>query len=280
MAGWIAPDTLRMKMEERCDTLEPFIWRGGSCEKPPTNKNHLRLYSHNLCPFVARVRYTLACKEIPFQMVYLDLQNKAQWHKDYNGGTVPILEKPDGSLENESAQMMAWAIESQAGKGIDLMPADSKPAMDEKEALFSDSMATFWPILKTRYQDMSKIDEFLAAGGAAEKWNALCDTNGKFLLGTDELTLVDIKCGTLWELQWHGIHSDVNSVAAARLDLQKNAPHWWAFMERFRAHPKVAPLCMNLKAAAVFNARVVTHDPNEKCQLSIPEIAAAFPELL
>ena len=73
-------------------TLEQFFYAGGDEPKPETNKNYLRLYGHNLCPFVARARYALALKGIPFQEVHVDLNNKSKWHLDLNGGMVPVLE--------------------------------------------------------------------------------------------------------------------------------------------------------------------------------------------
>ena len=46
------------------NTLERI--RADGVDKPPTNTNHLRLYSHNLCPFAARARYALAANGIQF----------------------------------------------------------------------------------------------------------------------------------------------------------------------------------------------------------------------
>jgi glutathione S-transferase len=33
----------------------------------------------------------------------MDLNQKAQWHLDFNGGMVPVLETPQGDLIKESA---------------------------------------------------------------------------------------------------------------------------------------------------------------------------------
>ena len=57
-------EALKAKAEPRLDTLETFVWPGGQEAKPRTNKNHMRLYSHNLCPFSTRARYALAAKGI------------------------------------------------------------------------------------------------------------------------------------------------------------------------------------------------------------------------
>lgn len=70
-------------------------------EKPLTNNQYPRLYTHNLCPFSARCRYSLAINGIKFQECWLDLNDKREWHKAL-GGQAPILELPDGSTFSDS----------------------------------------------------------------------------------------------------------------------------------------------------------------------------------
>lgn len=89
-------------MAESNNTLERMFYEGGDVPKPSPNADHLRLYGHNLCPFVARARYTMSAKQVQFQEVMVDLNNKAQWHKDLNGGMVPVMETPQGTLIPES----------------------------------------------------------------------------------------------------------------------------------------------------------------------------------
>jgi glutathione S-transferase len=55
-----------------------------------------------LCPYVQRAYFALSAKKIPYQKVNVDLRNKAKWHLDLNGGLIPVLESPDGTLVNES----------------------------------------------------------------------------------------------------------------------------------------------------------------------------------
>jgi len=81
-------------MAESNNTLERIFYPGGETPKPAPNTNHLRMYAHNLCPFVARARYTLSAKQVEFQECMVDLNNKAKWHTDFNGGLIPILETP------------------------------------------------------------------------------------------------------------------------------------------------------------------------------------------
>ena len=55
-------------------------------EKPPLNKEKLRLYQHNICPLSARVRYAFAAKKLNYQKVEIDCTEKAKWHDEFNGG--------------------------------------------------------------------------------------------------------------------------------------------------------------------------------------------------
>ena len=82
--------------------MERFMWPGGAEPRPQTNQSHVRMYGHNLCPFVARARFAFACKDMAYQEVFLDLNEKAQWHVDFNGGMIPVLEAPSGELIPES----------------------------------------------------------------------------------------------------------------------------------------------------------------------------------
>jgi hypothetical protein len=60
-------------------SLDTLIYIG-NVEKPKGNKNYLRLYGHNMCPFTARDRYYMAAKKLKFQEVILDMQNIPEWH--------------------------------------------------------------------------------------------------------------------------------------------------------------------------------------------------------
>ena len=51
---------------EKTQTLEILFYMSGEEPKPALNKNHARLYGHNLCPFVARARNALAARGIEF----------------------------------------------------------------------------------------------------------------------------------------------------------------------------------------------------------------------
>lgn len=54
----------------------------------------------------------------------MDLRNKAQWHLDVNGGYVPIMELPDGTLLNESRVLMEYANDLGGTNGLQLYYKD------------------------------------------------------------------------------------------------------------------------------------------------------------
>jgi hypothetical protein len=64
-------------MKKQTESLARIIMSPGCQTKPETNSTHYRMYTHNLCPFATRARYAFALKEIPFQSVEMDLNEKA-----------------------------------------------------------------------------------------------------------------------------------------------------------------------------------------------------------
>jgi len=48
----------------------------------------------------------------------MDLNEKAQWHIDFNGGSVPVLETTTGVLVPESGIIAQWALEHNPNEGI------------------------------------------------------------------------------------------------------------------------------------------------------------------
>jgi len=70
------------------------------------------------------------------------------------------------------------------------------------------------------------------------------ESNGKFLMGTDDLTALDIHCAPIWEITYlwdRGCYADVDE----HLKIRETAPNWCAYMERFRNHPAIKPYCMS-----------------------------------
>lgn len=98
-------------------------------------------------------------------------------------------------------------------------------------------------------------------------------------MGTDDLTLLDIYVGAMWDSVYCLFKAPAYSEAASRANLAQNAPNWMSYMERVRAHPKIAPVCMNLQAAEKHAERTLGWPEGEKCHLSLEVLEGVFPDL-
>lgn len=260
------------------NTLEMIFYAGGDLPKPEVNTSHLRLYGHNLCPFTTRARYTLAAKGIPFQQCMVDLHHKGQWHSAFNGGTVPILETPQGDLIPETAIIMQYALESSPAGGIQLVPSDPVEAakMRVKMEEFMKNLGPLLGVVLSCGNDVGKINAYKETM-LPQLEQMATEANGKFLLATDDITLYDIHCAPLMELIFlfeKGVYADVDAI----LQIRTNAPNWVAYMERFRAHPVIKPVRMNAKASQLHGARSRAWDPTQKCHLCLEVLEGVWPD--
>src|SRR6266545_6952776 len=83
----------------------------------------LTLYDAARCPYCARVRILLAEKEILYETVEIDLENRPAWLYEKNPlGKVPVLEE-DGLVLPESAVIMEYLEERYPEPA--LLPADA-----------------------------------------------------------------------------------------------------------------------------------------------------------
>lgn len=81
-------------------------------EKPPEVEGQGRVFSMAYCPFAQRARLVLSFKEIPHDIVNINLQRKPQWfvqlHPD---GKVPIYIDSDGTVVAESVTLANYLDE-------------------------------------------------------------------------------------------------------------------------------------------------------------------------
>jgi glutathione S-transferase len=69
----------------------------------------LTLYDAERCPYVGRVRIVLAEKQIPYESVWIDLDDKPGWLYEKNpAGRVPVIEEDGGFVLPESAVIMEY----------------------------------------------------------------------------------------------------------------------------------------------------------------------------
>jgi glutathione S-transferase len=72
----------------------------------------LTLYDAERCPYAARVRITLAEKDIPYEVVAIDLDDRPAWLYEKNPkGRVPVLEEDGGLILPESTVIIEYLDE-------------------------------------------------------------------------------------------------------------------------------------------------------------------------
>ena len=208
----------------------------------------------------------------------VDLQNKAQWHIDINGGGAPMLEFPSGDMIPDSGIIVQYALEANRGNGIELIPSDPMEAakMRMKMEKFNKAIGPMFGVILSRGQDEEKILKYKTE--TLPIFEAMCtEANGKFLFGTDDLTAMDIHCAPMWEIIFlfeKGVYADCDAL----LQIRQNAPNWCAYMQKFRAHPAIKPYRFCGKASDNHGVRSRAWDPEQKCQLSIDVLDGAFPD--
>ncbi len=153
----------------------------------------LKLFGANVCPFVHRVRLTLAEKDLEYEYVAIDLRNKPDWyHKVLPSGKVPYLES--GALRLWESNVICDYLE-EAYPEPSLYPSD--PALRAvgrlwRERLGSGLIANFYGLLKAQNSaDQERYREALIGNFEELESEAFQDKQGGGLLGS-RLSLVDL----------------------------------------------------------------------------------------
>jgi glutathione S-transferase len=144
----------------------------------------LTLYTAERCPYAARVRITLAEKQVPHERVEIDLGNRPAFMFEKNPtGTVPVLEHDDGFAVPESRAIMEYLEERFPEPA--LLPLEARERARVRVALdrferFSNAYYGW----RFRNGPAEKLDEQLRVLDAAL-------AGGPYLVG-GRLTLADI----------------------------------------------------------------------------------------
>jgi glutathione S-transferase len=182
----------------------------------------------------------LAAKGIEVQNCFIDLNDKNQWLLDFNGGFVPVLENTDGTLIPESGIITSFALEFGGDKGAQLIPEDPFVAAKMRVEMnkFDKTIKDYFAVVISRYEDEEKINTFVE--NILPKYEEACtNANGKYLMGTDDVTFIDIYVAGIWDTMFTGVLAPAHADGAEKLDLKNRAPNWWAYMERIREHPEL-----------------------------------------
>lgn len=107
----------------------------------------------------------------------MDLGKKTPWHLAINGGLVPVLELPNGTVINESKVLMEYVEDAYPESGYSLLPSDPvlRAKMRIAIPLVDNFNSSWWPILfKKSYAEedfaklkvnLQKIEDFIVANG-------------------------------------------------------------------------------------------------------------------
>ena len=118
--------------------------------------------------------------------------------------------------------------------------------MRVKMEKFGKHVSSAFGVIGNRGKDVEKINKYKEE--TLPIFEAMCtEANGKFLMGTDDLTLLDIHIGPFWEMLYlrsGPVFGDVDE----HLQVQTNAPNWYAYVTKFRNHPAIKPYRFNRAA--------------------------------
>ena len=163
---------------------------------------------------------------------------------------VPLMEMPTGELVPESAIIAQFGVEKNAGKGIELVPSDPLVAAQMRLRMedVSKLIRTYWQL--GNEDGIKKFNEETIP--AFEK---MCkETNGKWLMGTDDLTMLDIHAGSFFEMFYivdtYETTEDFVQMShrakypRKKVNVMESAPALKEYVERFRDHPAIKPYQM------------------------------------
>ena len=129
------------------------------------------LYSFRRCPYAIRARLALAVAQQPYQLHEVLLRDKpAALLAASPKGTVPVLVLPDGSVLEQSLDVMRWALQRNDPAGW-LRP--SSGTLQDLRAWVEQCDSTFKPLLdRCKYPQRHPDGDPTQSWQAAEKWLA------------------------------------------------------------------------------------------------------------
>lgn len=137
--------------------------------------------------------------------------------------------------------------------GVPLWPHNAKPGdigatfQTGKHKLamlkFNKLANAYWMAWLSRFEQNEKLDALKAALPEYEAFITECQNGKEWLSGGDEPMMIDCHCFSVWEKIVMTEGTNWNA-AFEYLDIKNAAPKMYAYVHKFRAHPKLAPHCM------------------------------------
>ncbi|OQR78336.1 glutathione S-transferase omega-1-like [Tropilaelaps mercedesae] len=167
----------------------------GSVE-PPRDPGTLRIYSMRFCPFSHRSLLVLLAKEIPHEIVNINLQSKPEWYlKKFPSGKVPLLEN-DGILVPESNVVAEYLDEAYPGRKI--LPQDPYLKALDKVFLETFQYTSIFKVYYNKDQYNESFEGFWAKAGVVEA--ELQKRGTPFLGGKEAPGYVDLMIWPFFQL--------------------------------------------------------------------------------
>jgi glutathione S-transferase len=217
---------------------ETTIYCPGDVEqRPPCVEEGVRLYNNPLCPYSERGRLSLAARDVKFQTANLNLNHKPPYIVEA-GGSVPILEKSDGTLIPGSDEIIKYAIEH--GSGIELAPSDNNAREELDEYIKGlDKGNLIMTMVRALFSGGHEHANKLAAELAKIEEELHKNTDGnKFFNNKSEVTLADIYVAPILIRVVYALAEKVKTVADISFD---KFPKIAAYVLDISAHPKLGP---------------------------------------
>jgi glutathione S-transferase len=151
------------------------------------------LYSFRRCPYAIRARMGLAYAGVTCELREVDLKQKpAAMLSISPKGTTPVLQLPNGSVLEESLDIMNWAIEQRDPEGWDDI---DRASLEQGKELITANDVKFKPYLDrykyaARFPDLTKEEHRSNAEIFLQTLEALLSEH-QFLL-CDRITIFDI----------------------------------------------------------------------------------------
>jgi len=133
------------------------------------------LYSFRRCPYAIRARMALKYASINYELREVILKNKPQeMIKISNKGTVPVLQLTDGTIIDQSLDVMTWALKQKdPDNWLDIKIQDARLLIEKNDQEFKQYLDQY------KYFQMYPEKSQLYYREKAEKFIMLLETNLK-----------------------------------------------------------------------------------------------------
>jgi len=200
---------------------------------PEVKPGLMRLYSMRFCPFAQRTRLALAAKQIPNEVVNINLRSKPDWYFERNPlGKVPSLEF-DGKVLYESL-ITADYLDEAYGDSRSLNSKDPFQKAQDRIMieLFVKVVGNFYKVLKeAKSGEESWKESFENLLSGLETFEKELTKRGSPFYGGEEPGMLDYMIWP-WMERLPAFPIVTNGLVNNPCDTFPNLAKWWTSMEK------------------------------------------------